>query len=546
MTEKEIEMHNELSREAEMRHLLQEHLGQADAPDTPRVLRRDVRRAMRAIRHTYRRTAASGHGGFAEWLSDNYHLLIREGEAVYAELRHAREQPLHKGKPAMYTLFADWLELRGMPEEGELGELLQEAEKQRPLTVFELTQLPLCMRAALLRTAAAACTAPAEEAERKIALAVTGLRQMADFDFPAMTERYSIVERILQKDPAGVYPRMDESSREMYRQLVAREAIVQGKSETAVTADVIETAEQGDTVRTRHVGEVLLHLGDHKRLVRGRVLMTASLVLPLLVSLALAVGMGSPIAILLAYLPAYELLRPLLEWIGMQGVSAARLPRMELDGVIPEEGRTVIAVSALLPQAAKAEKTAQHLAGLYNTNGRGAVQVCLLADLKQAAYPEMPQDAADIAAMRRQIRRLNRRYGEHFVLAVRRRTYSKTMNAYTGYERKRGAILQLSQVITGTAEADGGFLAFEGDITGLRRSRYLLALDADTGLLLDTLPLLVGTALHPCNAPVLDDEHRRVVKGYGVLTPRIGLELGGRRQNGICPRDGRRRRHYAL
>ena len=77
MTEKEIEMHNELSREAEMRHLLQEHLGQADAPDTPRVLRRDVRRAMRAIRHTYRRTAASGHGGFAEWLSDNYHLLIR-------------------------------------------------------------------------------------------------------------------------------------------------------------------------------------------------------------------------------------------------------------------------------------------------------------------------------------------------------------------------------------------------------------------------------------------------------------------------------------
>ena len=68
-----------------------------------------------------------------------------------------------------------------------------------------------------------------------------------------MTERYSIVERILQKGSGGVYPRMDESSREMYRQLVAREAIVQGKSETAVAADVIETAEQGDTVRT-HVG----------------------------------------------------------------------------------------------------------------------------------------------------------------------------------------------------------------------------------------------------------------------------------------------------
>ena len=33
---------------------------------------------------------------------------------------------------------------------------------------------------------------------------------------------------------------------------------------------------------------------------------------------------------------------------------------------------------------------------------------------------------------------------------------------------------------------------------------------------------------------VLDEERRRVVKGYGVLTPRIGLELGGADKTGFA------------
>ena len=104
-----------------------------------------------------------------------------------------------------------------------------------------------------------------------------------------------------------------------------------------------------------------------------------------------------------------------------------RLPRIELGGVIPE-GRTVIAVSTLLPGAKNASKTAERLFRLYNTNGQGAVQVCMLADLKQADYPTLARDTADIAAMRREIVRLNRKYGDHFVLAVRPRKYSPTMN----------------------------------------------------------------------------------------------------------------------
>lgn len=108
------------------------------------------------------------------------------------------------------------------------------------------------------------------------------------------------------------------------------------------------------------------------------------------------------------------------------------------------------------------------------------------------------------------------------MLAVRGREYSETMGQYTGRERKRGAIAELVRVIRG---GENRFLAFEGDLEALRRCRYLLALDADTGLLMDTAARLVGTALHPLNRPVWDEEHHRVAAGYGVLVPRMEPEL---------------------
>ena len=229
-----------------------------------------------------------------------------------------------------------------------------------------------------------------------------------------------------------------------------------------------------------------------------------------------------PALTLAFYLPLIELFRPLLQQALLKGVAPVRLPRIELGGVIPEEGRTVIAVSTLLPGAKNASKTAERLFRLYNTNGQGAVQVCMLADLKQADYPTLARDTADIAAMRREIVRLNRKYGDHFVLAVRPRKFSPTMNAYTGYERKRGAITELVRVIKGGAPH---FVAFEGSLEKLRRAKYLLALDSDTGMLLDTAAELVGTALHPLVRPQIDSGKNRVVKGYGILIPRIGTDL---------------------
>ena len=505
--------------------LARECLAGSAAPGSLRPLRKEVRRALKTLRRTGR-TPVSGETGFREWLDDNYHLLSREGEQLLSDLRFAGRIPLAGRQPMLCLLLRRLVKETGVPDEDGLDALIAEAGKIRPLTVFELEQLPLCLRAALVLTAADACRETGAEAERLIAAAVNGLRAAADLDFDGLTERHSIVERLLRKDPAGVYPKMDDRSRADYRRRTALAAQRTGRSEADIAEALLNEAEQGSSPRERHVGAPLSALdSDRKRKGRGRALLLLSALLPLPLAILLALWAGNGWAAILLYLPLFELLRPLLQHLLLQGIPPRRLPRLALDGVIPEEGRTVIAVSSLLPSAASAEKTAKHLFELYNTNGRGAVQVCLLADLPQAAYPTLPGDGADIAAMQRHIRRLNRRCDGHFILAVRPREYSETMRAYTGRERKRGAIAELIRVIRG---GESRFLAFEGDLSLLRRAKYLLALDADTGMLMDTAAELVGVALHPLNRAVVSagtDGKPRVTGGHGLFAPRIGAEL---------------------
>ena len=55
--------------------------------------------------------------------------------------------------------------------------------------------------------------------------------------------------------------------------------------------------------------------------------------------------------------------------------------------------------------------------------------------------------------------------------------------------------------------------------------RYVITLDADTVLPPDAAPLLVGALAHPLNRAVYDPARGRVVRGYGILQPRVGVSL---------------------
>ena len=99
-----------------------------------------------------------------------------------------------------------------------------------------------------------------------VANAITSLRLCSDIDWPQFVESVSLMERVLQRDPAGVHGRMDFLSRDRYRQAVEELAEPSGEAQVRVALRAVESARQaaeaeGPAARAAHVGHHLIGKG---------------------------------------------------------------------------------------------------------------------------------------------------------------------------------------------------------------------------------------------------------------------------------------------
>ncbi len=93
-----------------------------------------------------------------------------------------------------------------------------------------------------------------------------------------------------------------------------------------------------------------------------------------------------------------------------------------------------------------------------------------------------------------------------------------------GWERKRGKLAQFNRFVLGLGD-EGAFSVIVGDVKPIKSVRYVITLDSDTVLPPDAAPLLVGALAHPLNRAAFDPTLGRVVRGYGILQPRVGVSL---------------------
>ena len=90
-----------------------------------------------------------------------------------------------------------------------------------------------------------------------------------------------------------------------------------------------------------------------------------------------------------------------------------------------------------------------------------------------------------------------------------------------GWERKRGKLIEFNRLLR--EDSDTTYAWCSAPAQAVPRVRYVLTLDADTQLPRETARRLIGTLAHPLNRARFDPEQRRVVKGYGVLQPRVSF-----------------------
>ena len=153
----------------------------------------------------------------------------------------------------------------------------------------------------------------------------------------------------------------------------------------------------------------------------------------------------------------------------------------------------------------------------------------LLTDFRDAAEETLPEDGPLLLLAQQRIEELNEKYshakGDTFFLFHRPRRWNALEQVWMGYERKRGKLAELNSLLRNGA--CGGFSLIVGDTRVLSNVKYVITLDTDTQLPRDSARQFVGVMAHPLNRAQYDKDKQRVVAGYGILQPRVGVSLPG-------------------
>jgi cyclic beta-1,2-glucan synthetase len=382
---------------------------------------------------------------------------------------------------------------------------------------------------------------------------VGSLRLISTFDWSEFFESVSLVEHVLQRDPAGVYSRMDFRSRDRYRHAVEELAEPTGEAQLRVALKSVErarrVAQKHPEARDAHVGYYLIGSGRKQfersvawiprpvqrlrrlffRFATAAYLGSISAGTAVLVAIALiyayAYGWRSGALFwvaVLSMIPASELVIQTVQRIISHLIPPRRLPRLELDHV-PAEFRTMVIIPTMLDSVAQVEDLLAHIEVQALGNVDPHIHFALLTDFRDATSETLPPDTEMLAAAAAGIRALNRRHADggsdRFFLFHRQRQWNEREGLWMGWERKRGKIEEFNRLLRGAT--DTTFVATVGDLSVLPDVRFCITLDSDTRLPRDTARQLIGIIAHPLNRPSFDSKVGRVTEGYGILQPRI-------------------------
>jgi len=398
---------------------------------------------------------------------------------------------------------------------------------------------------------------------------IGSLRKISRLHWHSPFERLCLVEQTLRKESAGTYPRLDFASRDVLRRRVEELARRMRIPENLVAQQAVALAaeEYGKVCPDKSGGErtadeepprrvyaayYLLEPEGIARLrtalkmcgsLRGRLLIDrprhaagvyftalAGLFLLALGGFASWIERGfvfTPfqrvLVLLVLFLPVSEWAITAVHWLIERIRRPRPLLRYDFSQGVPAEATTMVVVPVIWSSAGEVRELTERLELHYLANRDPNIHFALLGDLVDAPAEKLPGDEAVIEAARHEIEELNRRYrgGSTFHLFIRRRIWNPSEGTWMGWERKRGALVEFVELLHG--RTDTTFDCVVGDRSILPRIRYVITLDADTQLPLESARRMIGTMHLPFNRPRLNPARTRVCEGYGVLQPRIGI-----------------------
>ena len=440
---------------------------------------------------------------------------------------------------------------------------IQAFQRVTVLKLAELWMLIPVMKVVLLEHIAQRGCRLLEDPSRSYGIQelVRSLQDIKQTSWKVIIEPLILFEQALRQDPAGAYSRMDYETRELYRKRLVRIADRCDCSETRVATEVLALARAAlahrnedprVTLRHSHVGSYLLAEGT--AVLQQRVRFHPPIVqrlrtfllhhpdefyLPGIAALTFAIvsavvfqvtppstSLGLVLlSILAVLLPSSQSAVQIMNYLATLLLPAQTLPKLDFSEGVPSDCITMVAIPAVFMNEKQVRKLADDLEVRYLGNQDPNIHFALLSDLPDS--PSEPREDNTLVNLASDlIRKLNDKYGGQgmgsFFLFHRHRIYNPRERLWMGWERKRGKLMDLNNLLRGKSD---GFPVKVGNLSLLSGVRFVITLDSDTELPRGSASRMAGTLAHPLNQAIIDPEKGIVVAGYGILQPRVGVSV---------------------
>jgi cyclic beta-1,2-glucan synthetase len=505
----------------------------------------------------------------SRWLHDNVRLLEAELEDARAAFKVRHQLPHVRVQagvviPRITALAEDLLDAT-VYQFGELEftSYVQAFQKITVLNMVELwTLIPVLKLVLLEQIAARGCRLIKQPtASCGVSVLVRSLQDIGHADWKRVIEPLILFDHILREDPAGAYSRMDFDSRALYRKKLVNIADHSDCSEIEVARDAVALARDAQkhpeesprlARRRSHVGFYLLaegtplleqRVGFHHPLAQrvhaflrihpDEVYLTGIAVLTFAIMSGVVLFLTNPhsslglilLSTLALLLPSSQSAVQIMNYFVTLFLPAEILPKLDLSDGLPADCVTLVCVPAVLLGRKQVHKLVEDLEVRFLGNQDPNLRFALLTDLPDSSE-EPREDNVLVDLCSCLVRKLNEKYAaqgiESFLLLHRRRIYNPREKLWMGWERKRGKLMDINNLLCGQHDS---FPIKVGDLSILAGIRFVITLDSDTELPRGSAHRMVGALAHPLNQAIVDPDSNTVVTGYGILQPRVGVSV---------------------
>ncbi len=385
---------------------------------------------------------------------------------------------------------------------------------------------------------------------------ITSLRAIARLDWKELVESQSATEKILGKDLSGCYLKMSFGTRDHYRHVVEHIARRTKKPEEDVANIALGLAVEGHgrgDEKLGHIGYYLIDKGRadlesatgytpplSERIYRwtqrhptvlyfGGIVTVTVVLMAALLEVVEGATFGQMMAVaLLALVPVNEVAISVVNQLVTLLMPPHILPKLDFKETgIPDDCRTAVVVPTLFGSVKAVTEALEHIEVQYLANRDENLFFAILSDFTDAKTEKTDTDDEIIAAAETGMADLNLKYprqgGDVFFLFHRKRFWNEKQGVWMGWERKRGKLGQFNRFLR--SQGAEAFPWIVGDATPLLSVRYVITLDSDTVLPRDAAQMLSGLIAHPLNKADYDPNLERIVRGYGIFQPRVGVSL---------------------